>query len=294
MTTCMFPLGGLGNQLFSLAAGLVIAESSNSRLLLDGSLTQFGSNLSRRFELTNIELNATSNIEFINTKFSLPGKVFESVFRKTRLPFKAFKNPYVEYNGMNPSLDELKRLAFMYRSFSGQYQHFEIVDAASELGFPLQLVPKKPSDEFLSTNHELTTPFIGIHIRGGDFREQRDLFPEIPKEFYDGVIQQNYALPLIVFTDDLTFVKDQYPEILRRSDRVFSNQSKLSSVENLAIMSKASVLATANSTFSSWAGWFSSRKDGKIYTVVPHHYDSWLDTFPSNWVRFSIQDRVFL
>ena len=60
-------IGGIGNQLFVLAFGLAVSMRLKTKLIVDDSLIHFGSNKSRRMEISNLIFNGF-DIEFSSNK----------------------------------------------------------------------------------------------------------------------------------------------------------------------------------------------------------------------------------
>jgi hypothetical protein len=205
-----------------------------------------------------------------------------------RLSRPSFVSPLIDCTTTNPDFTELLALKNLDSSFSGQFQNFEIVEAAVQFGFPTTLNPTDPSDSFCRFQSELNSGFHAMHIRGGDFTKQRKIYPIIPEEYYLAALSKSKNLPMVIFTDDLEFVNRNYAEVLAKATRIIGVREKLSSVETIALMSLAQVLTTANSTFSTWAAWFAAQHSAEIHTVTPHHFDNWIDTLPKNWERYEL------
>jgi hypothetical protein len=287
-TPRVYPQGGLGNQLFALAAAYVIAGKTSSQVILDGSMTQFGSNLSREFELSNVQLLDSDSVVFENSIFSQTLRAREWVRRRLRLPIHPLEFPRIDYLCKNPKLSEFLLLVDQFSSFSGQFQDVGMVDAAVAFGFPTVIRPSIPSKNYNDFKSNLDFDFHAIHIRGGDYKKQRDTYPRIPLEYYTRAIEQSAGLPVVLFTDDLKFAKSEYPQIVSNAAKVIGSRESLSAIETMSLMSFGQIVTTANSTFSFWAGWFSTFHSSQVNTVVPYHLDDWVDTLPKDWYRFNL------
>ncbi len=127
--------------------------------------------------------------------------------------------------------------------------------------------------------------FIAIHVRGGDYRKKGSPYLALNGDYYEMALglsfELNPNLPKLVFTDDVPAAKEVLSGI---TNLAFVNDDLLSAAEIMIIMSKASGIITANSTFSYWAAMISS---GQSLVVSPKR---WMknerhdeDFFPDKW-----------
>lgn len=84
----------------------------------------------------------------------------------------------------------------------------------------------------------------------------------------------------------------QYPLVFLRSDRVFTPR-KNDTLASFKMLSQGKMIVTSNSTFSTWAAWFSNSK--YIFTPIPHMINvPWEDSLPENWIRFDMKSRNWI
>lgn len=130
--------------------------------------------------------------------------------------------------------------------------------------------------------------FIAIHVRGGDYLKKGSPYLELNGDYYKMALELlselNSNLPKLVFTDDVPAAKEVLSGITNLD---FVNDHLLSAAESMTLMSKASGIVTANSTFSYWAAMISSSQSHvvspKQWMKTKHHDE---DFFPKIWKTF--------
>jgi hypothetical protein len=287
-------MGGLGNQLHGLAAGLVLANHLQLHPVIDSERVYFGSNMARRPDIEKILMpNLSSNLIFKNSDISQKLVLYEKVRRKSRfiLP-NLIKHQDPDYfDSLTDLREQLACVPKHARSVGGLFLDFEWANEAIKFGFPEAMSPKNPSITYLRNLLEVGETSTALHIRIGDYLKLPKLFPIAPEIYYLKALEKLDSIQGIdVFTDSPELLDRKYPRLMRLNNvRVVDPEMELDSVETMALISKYKQLITSNSTFSSWAGWFLPAK--KVVTPVPHHLDGWKDSLPSNWIRLNIEDQ---
>ena len=284
-------MGGLGNQLHGLAAGVAIAGYFQRELIVDTSRVSFGSNLSRIPELHSLKLDSCE----VQITFEAPHlgrrKIWhEKVRRRSKGVIKSkisfdepsykdnFQPPYSQIVTMNPEVF----------SIGGPFIDFGWANEAQKYGFPQVCSPLSGSIDYEEQLSKITKESLAIHVRLGDYLNHTDIFPIASENFYLNAISQagaNSFDEIVVFTDSPRLFPLKYPKIAENKKTRVMN-SHLNTVETLSLMSRYETLVGSNSTFSSWAGWFSSPKT--MFTPVPHLRDGWEDHLPASWIRLPI------
>ena len=286
-------MGGLGNQLHGFVAGMVIANHLGLELIVNSERVRFGSNLRRRPEINHLlpeKLLETLSFEdgsHMKMKFG-----YEMARRASKgiLPhINFFSEPDFHDNGMSVAA-QLTSLPESVRSVGGPFIDYEWADQAVSLGFPTYLSPKSPSEIFKSITSEITDESVAIHIRLGDYLDLPELFP-IPSEGYYlealSSLEVTEICPIHVYTDSPNILSNRYPRLFAFPNiQIIDSKSQLSSVEILTLMSRYNRLVASNSTFSSWAAWFSPGK--LVVTPTPHLHTDWNDRMPVQWKRLPI------
>jgi hypothetical protein len=286
-------VGGLGNQLFGLAAGLVLARTLNLNPVVNLERVCFGSNLSRRPDLQNIDLETLEGgITFVNSRKPISSYLYERIRRSSRnfLPVLV-KHSEPEYlDSLKSPSEQIQEISRDTRSIGGPFMDFAWVELAKNHGFPTYLMPNIRTKQFLERYNIATKTEFAIHIRLGDYLKHTDIFPLAHESYYlDSLEYLGYQIDheVHVFTDSPRLAREFYPKLFQLGGvQIVDSKQKMSPLETMSVMSRYPNLIASNSTFSSWAGWFNANK--KVITPVPHHYNEWSDTLPSHWVRMDI------
>lgn len=287
-------VGGLGNQLFGLAAGFTLARSLSRDPLINLERVGFGSNLLRVPEIQNIDFGIhESDLEFSNSNQSRIMFIYERARRSSRnlLP-PVTKHSEPEYvDSLESPQEQIRKIPLVTKSIGGPFMDFEWAELAKNFGFPLHLQPKRPVQRFLDACKNASRANVAIHIRLGDYLIHHDIFPITPEDYYFNALENLSCKSdslIHVFTDSPKLAKERYPNLFKIPGiQIIDTERKLSALETMSVMSRYPNLITSNSTFSSWAGWFNPSKN--VVTPIPHHYNEWRDTLPKEWVRIEIK-----
>ena len=131
-----------------------------------------------------------------------------------------------------------------------------------------------------------------MHVRRGDYvsdlaasKVLGALGPDYQRKAIDILRADGYG-PFVVFSDDRLWAWGE----LKAQD-VFMSPEVDSDLQDLALMSQAAALVTANSSFSWWAGWLVESAGGRV--IAP---DQWFrenkshdrDLVPDTWLRVTL------
>jgi hypothetical protein len=295
-------VGGLGNQLYGLSAGIVFAQHLHRELVLDFNLVRLGANLSRVPEIQKIDLGELVNqFRSINTQ-EYPVKLFyekvrrrfnhslPSVFSDRIIP-NIFWKEIQGYTDTKESVPvQLSQISAGVNTIGGYFTNFDWANRAIEHGFPMVLNPKSPSRAYQSHQKSFLPHSIALHIRLGDYLWLSDTYPILTEDYYLNALNAiNYSAGdrIHVFTDSVDQLKTRYPRLMAlKNIHVIDPLNEMCAVETMALMSKHDKLIISNSTFSSWAAWFS--RSSEVVTPIPHHNNNWEDKLPQLWKRIHI------
>ncbi|MDD5013499.1 MAG: alpha-1,2-fucosyltransferase [Atribacterota bacterium] len=132
---------------------------------------------------------------------------------------------------------------------------------------------------------------LGIHVRGGDYKQYPDLHPELPLTYYQSALKHFSNIEIkqvVVFTDDPELAKKYFPEYI---NNIVSSKNPL---DDFYRMCMCEHLIIANSSYSLMAA-IMNRCRHKII-VAPHHSQYFgkklkLDTkdiYPKNFIQMKI------
>lgn len=284
-------VGGLGNQLHGYASGIAFSGELKRRLLVDTSRVPFGSNLTRVSGLENLEMpNDAIEISFLKNSHSWLDSKYEKLRRHSRgllKPILNFEEPDYWDNLQDP-FEQIQNIGENVRSVGGPFMNFIWASRAIQFGFPKECNLIIKSREYLTELSQIGTSDIALHIRIGDYLKHQDIFPVVSEQYYLealSTIPKSDSKKIVVFTDSPKLIRKLYPGIVGKSNvRILQNE--LTALETMSLMSKFRVLIASNSTFSTWAGWFSDKD--RVITPTPHHRNGWTDYLPANWLRIPI------
>lgn len=250
--------GGLGNQIFQYLAGKSLALDRKLPLFIDNNWLQDGyghknSSISE-FQLYEPDLeygtgHKSSFQLYVDRLATIASRNIPLVARLTRINSPK-SNGYQDFNGV-PSGFQLRGY-YQSPNYFLKLVNSGFIDKAS---FEL----KKPSINYhLHCNLFSTEGFLAVHVRGGDYLKKNAGYIHLDRAYYleaiETIINQCGKLPIWVFTDDIDYAKQVLFDF---SDLSFLDNHQLTAAESMKLMSMASGIVSANSTFSYWAGMIS-------------------------------------
>ena len=275
--------GGLGNQLFQLAAGRYFS------LLVERPLVAIlpgraDSKFAHEFEFKNF-----CNFDFKSRQFTSSGigLIFWKVdrrflhsmifYRKLRSLFLSNSNEFI------PNLPKQTRV------LRGYFQAFEYaIPRQDEFRSYFTQVSFGREDQLvlkLSAN-----PHISLHVRRGDYAQLKNIYGLLSGGYYLESLNHVYQITkvnkVMVFSDDIAAAKEMFGNsIFSEYEFVYAPQTlKPDQIISLMMLCQAHVIA--NSTFS-WWGAFLAPESNLIVAPTP-----WLKSgeeakslIPPNWIQ---------
>lgn len=244
--------GRLGNQLFQWAAAHKVQEDYGKVCLVYDDFHQS--------EPTSLIKELASG-KFEIRKSNLIGRILQinDKFNSTNLFLKQLINS--ENNPYN-KIEKLPNRTKIMRGFFQNWLNFcEYEDEiTAQLNKAINRIFRNSIK--LQTIEKELIDFCAVHVRRGDY--QNSPFGILAPEFYIAA-NENRTKPLVLFTDQEE-LSDDYKKVIN-PDYIFS-PSQLSSEETFALMSRASKVSIANSTYSWWAGYIAMRNGSRV--LMPH------------------------
>jgi len=260
-------IGGIGNQLFVLAFGLAISRQLKTKLIVDDSLIPFGSNKSRRMEISNLVFNGF-NIEFKSSRLA------NLLVHKSNIFLNKILWKFFQLNKRTISEDTQSKSQFRFKegqTFSGYFQDWFYADFINEHNSNFNIKLKNPGSSYsdLVKASDQSNP-IFVHVRIGDYLNFPNIYSILPEYYFlDSLkhlrLKDNDKVWL--FAEDLVQANNFYPELVIRADKIIDNKYGLSDLESFSLLCQGAKLVASNSTFSMWAAWFVN-KNG-LSAVVP-------------------------
>jgi hypothetical protein len=307
-TLRVFLTGGLGNQLFQLAAALHYAGSR--RIELDVHTAEPRKNKSGEAEILSFDLPPQIHILEIN-EGSFVRKVFGFNLRSGYLPrnfekkmmFKAIRRlastvalgvalrRFYQIIVSN-NLGDDKKIIGSDRNeiIIGYFQTYKF--ASEVINIKEKLFGKLNNKNFqeLKSLAVEEKPLL-VHVRLGDYQLEEQ-FGILTSEYYKAAIEHAWKKGEF---KRIWLFSDQPEEALLRIPQQYVDKIRLiedyglDSVETLQIMSLCQGYVIANSSFSWWAATFSDFKDPIVITPIPWFIElpEPMDLIPPYWDRFA-------
>lgn len=256
------PRGGLGNQLYSLSIGLLLAQLTKKDLVID---------------LRNVSARKSSILDFeILPKGTHGISLVGNSREKSKQGYKiAFIRAYLEILSRlkpqnKPIIGDLLRKINDKSIYSnedylidGHFENLEVPHLSQSFSADFDITLKKPGESFLSFQTEinqLTENQIGIHVRRGDFAIWEGGVHLLPLEYYSNAISRATSdldsYKIWVFTDEPESIQDVLD--LNSNAEVVSRRYAMTDSEELLALSMMNKIITSRSTFSQWASIFST------------------------------------
>ena len=303
--------GGLGNQLFQLAAaidlstnGLVTAVSSLGKPRLNSeSLSELQS-----FEFrNNVTFLKADNVSFFISKiagYMLRSGIWPKKYEKSyfwRVVTKILSSIFISAHlRERVSVISAKSVGFENIDINlrkreimiGYFQSSYWVMSARTLDQMKSMTLSSPGVEFtkLKSLSLSETPLV-VHVRLGDYRNE-PTFGLISKDYYANAINAHLAVKPInkiwVFSDEISAAKDLLPPEWHSRIR-WIEEVDGSTAGTFEAMRLGSGYVIANSTFSWWAAMLSHAKNPLVVAPRPWFIGQPqpLGLIPSNWTSIS-------
>jgi len=270
--------GGLGNQLFILAAGIRISKSKRSEhLILDTSFLD-RDNL-RNYELEPYELPNTTKVR--------SGVLHGWAHKKAASRFLKWLNqPYSE--NLEDRLDPLN---LKTKCYEGYFQNYRKVDEVrTEM---IRIIDKVTPANVIENLPDL---YLAVHLRRGDYLQPLTLekhglvSASYVQNALNGFHEELDTLPVLVFSDSLEIAKIELAGIDR--NLIFIGPESTEAQDVIQIMSKAQGLVISNSSLSWWGAWLATRRDldSNIPVAAPSEWfadgSSAEDILPEDWKKY--------
>jgi hypothetical protein len=307
-TTYVSLAGGIGNQLFQIAAGL--AFSKNSQLILlenlgSPNLNDKGKVASSEFLSSNFVKDANrekfnflqkkcNNMLLRTTKKS--GRGLPSSLRKiihnlvVKLSSHVFKQCPKIVAPFDSGFEEINHFPKSGSFLIGYFQSPDYWDSGMQIGLKeiFKLQEYSPELELLREISSSERPLI-VHVRLGDYSEFSE-FGILAPDYYKASIDFHWNTgkyrKIWVFTNSPDNIDAYLPSELREKFR-FVNIHQGSAAHNLEAMRLGYGYIISNSTYSWWGAYLSNNDDALV--VAP---DVWFKTIPEpnslipgEWIR---------
>ena len=301
--------GGLGNQLFQLAAALSIGEDAEivlnnaageSRTREQQGMEIAGFKLPTRVEnskniSTSFFVKKLSNLLLRLSTYSAPTSKFQELQRKVLRVIEIVigKIAYPKANCIVPYGLGYSQLTAKHQNSAvliGYFQSYKWASNPSVLSELMRLEPKNLSQVFMNFQKLAIEekPLI-VHIRLGDYLKEKS-FGVPSKEYFAKALNALWNKEkhgkIWLFSDRPTEAMEMFPHEFSSYVRLVEG-AEMTSAENLQLMRHGHGYVISNSTFSWWGAFLTFNKDAKVVAPFPWFTNirEPLDLLPPQWER---------
>lgn len=269
--------GGLGNQLFGLAAGIEQATRLGCSLVLLTS--NYGKANARNFCLDKLDLP-----DFVSISDTPP-----------RLPWGKKRKIFSE-RGFNydERILDVEPGALLQGYFQSPKYFTETQELVRQLVFPLAI--RRVGDAITDKT------FFALHVRRGDYlsASTRDFHGLASADYFRNGIELlerlNGKQPLIVFSDSPQHVNQEFHN-LGLEYELFDPLQQKDALTTLRELSQATGIVMSNSSFSWWAAWNIDRsfESPSLHSVIaPRPWftagESAMDLLLPRWITLGLEN----
>jgi len=300
-------MGGLGNQLFQIAAGLNVSISENASLIIDDSYGNFRKNASGQADILTYETKIFSTLRMPPNKLNYLGRIFGLLIRmslRSREEIKPrvlrlvlsklasilltlrLRKKIVVWGATDVGHERLPQTS-KSQYLIGYFQTYRYAEMNEVKSLMSNLtLPDKKILEFEELAKQ-ESPLI-VHIRLGDYLQESN-FGVLSYNYYEEALSlmiSKYNFEKIwVFSDDIENAKRYIPERFMVLCRWIDDKND-SACLTLEKMRLGSGYIIGNSSFS-WWGAFLTRKISAP-TIAPYPWFVGMkqpnELIPSNWI----------
>jgi len=227
-------MGGLGNQMFQIAAAVAHAKLNNDEAIFDFTQchTPGQGNKAIKYK-DNIYKNIThkQSIEYDYIFEEAVHNIYNDIPYKSNMVIKGYFQNIKYFNKYKQLIQEL----------------FYINN--KDIDFILKQFPKL--DNFQNTT--------SVHIRRGDYLKLSDIFSLCSKEYYINAMSKLINQRFIFISDDIEWVKQNF-----KGDNIFYSELN-DDILDLTLMTMCQNNIIANSSFSWWGAFLNKNKDKQVF-----------------------------
>jgi hypothetical protein len=303
----VFLTGGLGNQLFQLAAALSMSKQNNVTLYDEIGKPRLNSD--GRPELESLILPDRVNMRRVSNFNTFISKVIGFNLRSGFNPRKFEESAKCLLNAISSLITSIyfRKLTRVIKSSSlgydssisekgmcslliGYFQTFryiEQVGIGNFIKFPKSHNVKL--DEYIKLS-EIDKP-LNVHIRLGDYKDEPDL-GVLSEKYYALAIRATWSQSefnkIWLFSDEPNLAIEKIPTEFKSKVVIIDSES-LSTIETLEVMTHGSGFVIANSSFSWWGATLRKKVEAPVCAPAPwfRNIAEPLDIRPENWSNFS-------
>lgn len=279
-------MGGLGNQLFQLATGLEVSQRVGAPLELDlswfnqGFRRTSGGLILRPYDLHGIADDVPKSVAMSGRLGLLARHAQDAAARRVgRTALRLRLNTYYETgDDFDPRALEVQPGSRLKGYFSS-WRYFP--SAAPDVCRRVLQAPSRSAGSLLGSSEVWEKTYVALHVRRCDYLALASTYGHVAPDYYRrsvGLLRDlGHHGPIWLFSDDPQGARAFLEEAVT-VDRVVEPPKDSSAVESLVLMSEASALVIANSTYSWWAAFLKDSPERPVIAPRP----LWRDTSMSD------------
>jgi len=301
-------IGGLGNQLFQISAGLYFAEGREIEFLIEdksrAKRQERYKDLQKYNFPTNVKISQNENLNRLIRRFlhlgirfsgsisssrnSLKMNHFILFFTEKVLKFLSLGKTDIVFAsgvGLPTNIKKLQKTKltcgyFQTHSFaSHKYVNKMLMNLSA--GIP----PVRELEDLF--NRALSTNVTVVHMRFGDYLSDK-LFSNIGNQYFENCISHLERIEIVgeiwLFSDDISRAVKMVPQQLLNKTKIFEFYP-LDPILTLESMKFARNYVLSNSTFGWWAAFLAHTDPKRVYVPDTWFIDNSLpyEIYPANW-----------
>jgi hypothetical protein len=264
--------GGLGNQMFQVAAAIVYQEEKGKTVLIP---KEFYNHHNEQQQ------------EYADTVFRHFSHRIDISFDQTMIDHFLYSRMFTKHS-ISPGFD-----AWAPEDISGNvllhgyFQFYPALERHEKTIREIYLEGLQP----LVPQYAPNETFVGIHIRRGDYLKHphAEWLPTQPTSYYQKALEyfQKESSTFLIFSDDLEWCKSQ--DVFQQlPQKIYIDEPDECKCLALMTMCRGGFIC-ANSTFSWWGAFLGSYAERKPVIVPMNWFKGELvQLFPSGWIIMSV------
>jgi len=242
--------GGLGNQLFQLAAGISHATDTSQEFIISKPL---------------INSWHASQGESPNTYLST---IFTKLTINDAVPSNRYTEPRFQYDSIPHNLTDCVLSGYFQSHKYFEHNRGVILDSFCF--------------DHVSHDDLALDQLCSLHVRRGDYTKLKHYHLNLDIDYYDQAMKMVDCDRFLIFSDDIDWCKSVFT-----GDRfVFSSEANADSI--IYMRSKCSSNIIANSSLSWWGAWLSNDMHKKVIVPGKWFVDPDMnadDLIPADWIE---------
>jgi len=289
----LYPRGGLGNQLFQYGAALQLSTALGRPITVDDSLLNSKVVMNQGVASRVLELEEFEN-QISTTRISggRSLRLRNKLLTTQRLIGDRAPNLLLKFgifaNEANDQIEVFKAIhkSVVINSYCSSPAYFP--DCQDELARQISQI-RNPSQWYLKVAKELAEASpIALHVRLGDYKNLGSIYGRPDPDYYANAVklitQRIGERPIWLFSDEPDLANQILGKHIKVSRVVDPNLSDRA-IEHLNLLGMCQGIVCANSSFSWWGGFLSSKLAEDSVVVFPSPmFDSLEYKEPENWI----------